>query len=146
MIPIISSQSLSTNDWSVLASIRSCDLGYKRALAVAAAHAPTLVFSDFKTLMTVDAAWAKQLTATMASQYPALAFAHADVLLAVDRHWAQGVMQRAVQGAPQKAVSMIRLYLTEPWGLQLFTEAALAVPRWTVTVADADLPESQTVV
>jgi hypothetical protein len=41
---------------------------------------------------------------------------------------------------------MIRLYLMEPWGLQLFTEAALAVPRWTVTVADAQLPESQTVV
>ena len=118
----------------------------KMALAVAAAHTPTLVFSELKTLMAVDAPWAKQLTATMASRYPALAFAHADVLLAVDRHWAQGVLQRAVQGAPQKAVSMVRLYLTEPWGLQLFTEAALAVPRWTVTVADADLPESQTVV
>ena len=51
----------------------------KRALAVAAAHAPTLVFSDFKTLMAVDATWAKQLTATIASQYPALAFAHATV-------------------------------------------------------------------
>lgn len=118
----------------------------KRALAAAAAHVPELVFSELKTLMAVDATWAKHLTATMASRYPALAFAHADVLLAVDRSWARGIMQHAVQGAPQKAVSMVRLYLTEPWGLQLFTEAALAVPRWTVTVADADLPESQTVV
>ena len=118
----------------------------KRALAVAAAHAPELVFNDFKTLMAVDVTWAKQLTATVASRYPALAFAHADVLLAVDRAWAQGVLQHAVQGAPQKAVSMVRSYLAEPWGLQLFTEAALAVPRWTVTVADAQLPESPTVV
>src|SRR5262245_47025413 len=118
----------------------------KSALAVAAAHAPELVFSDLKTLLAVDAPWAKQLTATMASRYPALAFAHADVLLAVDRTWAQGVLRRAVQGAPQKAVSMVRSYLAEPWGLPLFTEAALAVPRWTVTVADADLPESRTVI
>jgi hypothetical protein len=118
----------------------------KRALAAAAAHAPELVFSALKTLMAVDTTWAKQLTATMASRYPAPAFTHADILLAVDRAWATGIMQHAAQGAPQKAVSMIKLYRAEPWGLTLFTEAALAVPRWTVTVADADLPESQTVV
>jgi len=40
---------------------------------------------------------------------------------------------------------MIRSYLAEPWGPQLFTEAALAAPRWTVTVAAAQRPESQTI-
>jgi hypothetical protein len=118
----------------------------KKALTVAAAHAPGLVFSDLKTLVAVDATWATQLAGTLAVRYPALAFTHAEVLLAVDRAWAQGVLQRAVQGAPQKAVSMVRSYVAQPWGVQLFTEAALTVPRWTVTVADADLPESRTVV
>src|SRR5712692_3574779 len=117
----------------------------KSALVVAAAEAPEGVFSAFKQLMSVDATWAKQLAVTVAARYPALAFAHADALLAVDRSWAQGVMQHAVQDAPQKAVSMIRSYLAEPWGPQLFTEAALAAPRWTVTVAAAQRPESQTI-
>src|SRR5262245_47161173 len=87
----------------------------KRALTVAAARTPELVFSDLNKLMAVDATWAKQLTATLAARYPALAFAHADMLLAVDRSWARGVLQNAVQGAPQKAVSMVRAYLAEPW-------------------------------
>src|SRR5215468_7453454 len=107
----------------------------KRALTVAAAHAPTWVFRALTQLMAVDAPWAKQLVATVASRYPALAFTHAEGLLAVDRSWAHGLLQRAVQDAPEHAVSMLQAYVAEPWGPQLLTEAALAVPRWTVTVA-----------
>jgi hypothetical protein len=117
----------------------------KRALTVAAAHAPTWVFRALTQLMAVDAPWAKQLVATVAARYPALAFTHAEGLLAVDRPWAHSLLQRAMQEAPQHAVSMLRAYVAEPWGPQLFTEAALAVPRWTVTVAAAQRPESQTV-
>jgi len=117
----------------------------ERALTVAAAEAPPWMFRALTQLMTVDATWAKQLVATVASRHPALAFTYANGLLAVDRTWAHGLLQRAVQEAPQQAVSMLQAYVAEPWGPQLFTEAALAVPRWTVTVAAAQRPESQAV-
>jgi hypothetical protein len=117
----------------------------KRALTVAAAHAPAWVFRGLPQLMAVDAPWAQQLAAMVASRQPALAFTHAEQVLAADRTWAQRLLQRAVQEAPQHAVSMLQAYLAEPWGPQLFTEAALAAPRWTVTVAAAQRPESPAV-
>ena len=114
----------------------------KRALVVAAAHAPPWVFRALTPLTAVDIAWAKQLIATAAARHPVLALTHTAGLLSIDRPWAHGVLHRAVQAAPQHAVSLLQTYGAEPWGPQLFAEAARAVPGWTITIAAAQRPES----
>jgi len=131
-------------------AIRAFDLYKDRAwatdvIASFAIHHATQLLLNAEVFATLHRDWTKRALTVAAAHTPTWVFRALTQLMAVDPTWAHSLLQRAVQEAPQHAVSMLRAYLAAPWGPQLFTEAALAVPRWTVTVAATQRPESQAV-
>jgi hypothetical protein len=116
-----------------------------QVIARMASRTPSLLLSAFPRLAVLDVHWAKNLAETVVSSTPDLAFASATELVAVDRVWAQRVLYEAAQTLPHAAVRGVQHYLAAPWGPQLFAEAALRLPQWTMNLAVSTSPEGQAV-
>lgn len=116
-----------------------------RSITRTAPQMPALVLSELPHLATLDRAWTRALADSIVTSIPGLTFLFAQELLAVDRMWAYDTLRTAAMVAPQDAVENLHTYLTEPWGRQLFAEAALRVPQWTIRLAVSTSRQGQAV-
>lgn len=116
----------------------------QRAVTLAVPHAPDWTLRVFKTLAAIDAAWARSLVLLAAAAAPGVVLPQAEALVAVDPLWAEGVVREAARAFPTEAIRLARTYMAAPWGPRVLADAALAEPRWMMTILAAGA-ESQPV-